>query len=278
MLGKLFFDYLQHNSKYNDKGTRTKHTTNNIQDVKYRNPHRVKRRRRLFHIRHPVCKNIHDSYNNSSINENTLKTEDNMNSKIEGSNNSNENIRLNSNKRHFKRRYAEFKKNNNSNSELNNKRTQEIEKRINCPTKCSRNRNKDFNNENIKFFRFRKRNFQRKYFECENNEDIVSNCSSTSAQKVEKTADCLYKDTETSHQDFNHEKLHFDVPKGNYKRKYFEYKTNKNTLNNLDDTKVQMDDNNTNCHIKDLKINNQDINHKKVKYDRQKKKFQKKTF
>lgn len=110
MLGKLFFDYLQHNSKYNDKGTKTKHTTNNIQDVKYRNPHRVKRRRRLFHNRHSVCKNIHDSYNNSSINENTLKTKDNMNSKIEGSNNSNENIRLNSNKRHFKRRYAELKK------------------------------------------------------------------------------------------------------------------------------------------------------------------------
>lgn len=278
MLGKLFFDYVQHNSKYNDKGTRTKDATNNIQNVKYGNPHHVKHRRR-FYNRHSVCKNMDDSYNNSSINEDTLIAEDNMNSQTEGSNNSNEKIRLNSNKRHFKRRHAEFKNNNNSDCELNDKRTQEIEKRINYPTKCSRNKNKDFNNENIKFFRFRKRNFQRKDLECENNEDIVSNCSSTNAQKFEKTADCLYKDTETSVQDLNHEKSHFVVPKGNYKRKYPEYKTNKNTLYNLDDTKVQMDDNNTNCHVKDLKINNQDINHNKVKSDRHRKRnFRRKHF
>lgn len=110
MLRKLFFDYLQHNWKYNDKGTRTKDTTNNIQDVKYGKPHCVKRRSRLFHNKHSMCKNMHDSYNNSSINGNTFKAEDNINAQTNSLNNSNEKLHLNPNKRNFQRRYPELKK------------------------------------------------------------------------------------------------------------------------------------------------------------------------
>lgn len=275
MLRKLFFNYLQHNWKDNDTGTRTKDTTNNSQDIKYGKPQYVKHRKRLFH-KHLMYKNMYDSYNNLSINGNTLKAESNINSQTKGSSNSNinicnEKICFNSKKRNFQRRYPEFKKNNNAYNKLDIKSAQEVERKINYQTKGSRNRNQDLNQEKIKFSRLKKRNFQRKYPGCKNNKNTFCNCGSTSAQIFERNRDCPNKDKKISNQDVNQEKLHFVYPKRSYERKYPEYKSNKNTLYNLDNTKPQRDEKNINCCIKDLKINNLDINQEKLKPHRYRK-------